>query len=552
MQAVAPTAPVPSPALRQVDSRSRPEPDLAPERSSSAAARCAGRSGLRRARPERARCPSASWSGAWSTGGPRFGGGPGRAASPPSVSSSATRWRSRTPSSGRWPPASGWRRSTPPCRVGGSGGLAVGRWRGPAWTWCVADRPAPADMRPRLGRAASPRAPGRRARHATRGDRAPACRRRRRRPVVVGHDGHAQGGPVEPGASCSHTARCVASHLELGSEDRGFNPLPLFHINAEVVGLLSTLVAGSCLVLDDRFHRTGFWDLMGQPLDHVDQRRARHHLALWRAPGRTRPCPAGIRFIRSASAPLPVAAADRFEASTGIPVIETYGMTEAASQITAHPLSVPRRAGSVGVPVGVELRDRPPDRAGRQPARGARPVRRRATSRSAVPSVIDGYVGGDARRSLPPGRLAAHRRPRTPRRRRLRLPDRPDRRRHQSRRREGLPAGGRGGHRRGPHGRRRWPSSAGTIRSWVRCPWPSSSCAAPTIRRRRRRRRRRGSETASGSDQALEREPGARQATGRPATSWQALPAGATGKVRRRAALDTPEVARPVHTSTGR
>ena len=31
-------------------------------------------------------------------------------------------------------------------------------------------------------------------------------------------------------------------------------------------------------------------------------------------------------------------------------------MTEAASQITAHPLSVPRRPGSVGLPVGVELR----------------------------------------------------------------------------------------------------------------------------------------------------------------------------------------------------
>ena len=61
-----------------------------------------------------------------------------------------------------------------------------------------------------------------------------------------------------------HTARRVASHLELGTEDRGFNPLPLFHINAEVVGLLSALVAGSSLVLDDRFHRSGFWDLMAR------------------------------------------------------------------------------------------------------------------------------------------------------------------------------------------------------------------------------------------------------------------------------------------------
>ncbi|HEX4126364.1 MAG TPA: AMP-binding protein [Acidimicrobiales bacterium] len=152
-----------------------------------------------------------------------------------------------------------------------------------------------------------------------------------------------------------HTARSVASHLQLNAEDRGFNPLPLFHINAEVVGLLSALVAGSSLVLDDRFHRTGFWDLMASRsitwINAVPAIVSR--LGALRA---DETVPSTVRFIRSASAPLPVAAADRFEASTGIPVIETYGMTEAASQITAHPLSVPRRPGSVGLPVGLELR----------------------------------------------------------------------------------------------------------------------------------------------------------------------------------------------------
>ena len=84
--------------------------------------------------------------------------------------------------------------------------------------------------------------------------------------------------------------------------------------------------------------------------------------------------------------------ADRFEDSTGIPVIETYGMTEAASQITAHPLSVPRRPGSVGLPVGVELRivrqsdpvgsplEAPEFHIGHVEIRG--------------PSVVEGYVGG--------------------------------------------------------------------------------------------------------------------------------------------------------------
>ena len=188
-----------------------------------------------------------------------------------------------------------------------------------------------------------------------------------------------------------HTAASVASHLELGPEDRGFNPLPLFHINAEVVAVLSALVAGSSLVLDDRFHRSGFWDLMGRrSITWINAVPAIVSRLSALDPGET--VPDSIRCIRSASAPLPVAVADRFEAGTGIPVIETYGMTEAASQITAHPLSVPRRPGSVGLPVGVELRivrqsdpvgsprEAPEFHIGHVEIRGA--------------SVVEGYVGG--------------------------------------------------------------------------------------------------------------------------------------------------------------
>src|SRR5579884_1801248 len=46
------------------------------------------------------------------------------------------------------------------------------------------------------------------------------------------------------------TATAVAAHHRITPDDRGYSPLPLFHINGLVVGLLSTLVAGSTLVLD--------------------------------------------------------------------------------------------------------------------------------------------------------------------------------------------------------------------------------------------------------------------------------------------------------------
>ncbi|MDQ1607452.1 MAG: oxalate---CoA ligase [Microbacteriaceae bacterium] len=156
-----------------------------------------------------------------------------------------------------------------------------------------------------------------------------------------------------PESQLLFVANAIARNNGLSPDDRGYNPLPLFHVNAEVVGLLSTLVAGATLVLDRRFHRTGFWELLSKRritwLNAVPSM-----LAVLARSGDIVP-PAGLRFIRSASAPLPDAVRAAF---SGIPLIVSYGMTEGASQITATPLGEPARPGSVGVPLGGEVQVR--------------------------------------------------------------------------------------------------------------------------------------------------------------------------------------------------
>ena len=150
-----------------------------------------------------------------------------------------------------------------------------------------------------------------------------------------------------------HAARSVVDHHQLTAADRGFNPLPLFHINAGVVALLATLLAGGTLVLDRRFHRTGFWPLLVER--EITWVNAVPAILTILATDHLPAAPPGLRFIRSASAPLPAAVRARVAAQTGVAVVESYGMTEAASQITATPLSGGHPAGSVGRPVGVEL-----------------------------------------------------------------------------------------------------------------------------------------------------------------------------------------------------
>jgi acyl-CoA synthetase (AMP-forming)/AMP-acid ligase II len=181
-----------------------------------------------------------------------------------------------------------------------------------------------------------------------------------------------------------YVAHAIALHNRLTPDDRGYNPLPLFHVNAEVVGLLATLDAGATLVLDRRFHRTGFWQLMSER--SITWINAVPAILAVLSRGDAIEPPEGLRFVRSASAPLPDPVREAFD---GIPLVISYGMTEAASQITATPLGEELRPGSVGVPVGVDVIVR--DDAGREVERGA-------TGALWIrgDGVIDGYYRGRA------------------------------------------------------------------------------------------------------------------------------------------------------------
>jgi acyl-CoA synthetase (AMP-forming)/AMP-acid ligase II len=68
------------------------------------------------------------------------------------------------------------------------------------------------------------------------------------------------------------------------------------------------------------------------------------------------PPPVGLRFIRSSSASLPPQVMAALEQKFACPVIEAYGMTEAAHQMASNRLPPgARKPGSVGVAAGPEI-----------------------------------------------------------------------------------------------------------------------------------------------------------------------------------------------------
>jgi acyl-CoA synthetase (AMP-forming)/AMP-acid ligase II len=150
-------------------------------------------------------------------------------------------------------------------------------------------------------------------------------------------------------------AKTIAAHHRFGPDDVGYSSLPLFHVNAQVVGLLTAVTAGATLALDDRFHAHDFWDVVNAARPTWINAVPAMLGILANGPGPVGDV-TGVRFVRSASAPLPLPVLTRFERRFGLPIVETYGLTEAASQVAANPIPPGiRKPGSVGLPIGVDL-----------------------------------------------------------------------------------------------------------------------------------------------------------------------------------------------------
>jgi len=179
-------------------------------------------------------------------------------------------------------------------------------------------------------------------------------------PALVLHTSGSTGRPkgvVLTHANLLANARQVALAHQLGPCDVALCVLPLFHINGLVVTTLAPLLSGGSVVMPRRFDADRVWGWI------------RAHGATWFSAVPTvlslllsRPPPPRealrtLRFARSASAALPLAVLEEFEARFGVPVIESFGISEAAGQVTTNPLPPARRKpGSVGLAFGNEVR----------------------------------------------------------------------------------------------------------------------------------------------------------------------------------------------------
>ncbi len=159
-------------------------------------------------------------------------------------------------------------------------------------------------------------------------------------------------------ANVTASAYHIGNTLALREDDVCLNIMPLFHIHGLIAETLSSMAAGASEICTPGFNALKFfgWFEEANPTWYTAV-PTMHQAILTRAERNRDIIEKGrLRLIRSSSSSLPPQVMEALEATFAVPVIEAYGMTEAAHQMASNPLPPhPRFPGCVGIAAGPDV-----------------------------------------------------------------------------------------------------------------------------------------------------------------------------------------------------
>jgi oxalate---CoA ligase len=159
-------------------------------------------------------------------------------------------------------------------------------------------------------------------------------------------------------ANVCASAHHVRETLQLSAPDCGLNIMPLFHIHGLVAGLLAPLAGGGRVFCSPGFNALKFfaWMQEARPTWYTAVSTMHQTIVARAAHNAQIIADHPLRFMRSSSASIPPQVIAALEAAFNAPLIESYGMTEAAHQMTSNPLPPGLRIpGSVGLAAGPDV-----------------------------------------------------------------------------------------------------------------------------------------------------------------------------------------------------
>ncbi|GEO79589.1 AMP-binding protein [Companilactobacillus mindensis] len=147
----------------------------------------------------------------------------------------------------------------------------------------------------------------------------------------------------------------IESH-KMTASDTTMVVMPMFHINAQAVAILSTRLSGGKIVVAEKFSASKFWQQVKD--NHVTWVSVVptiiNILLINQKANENYSDDIKLRFVRCSSFALPLDKLTAFQTRFHTQILEGYGMTETASQCTINPFDSPK-VGSAGKPFKTDV-----------------------------------------------------------------------------------------------------------------------------------------------------------------------------------------------------
>lgn len=150
----------------------------------------------------------------------------------------------------------------------------------------------------------------------------------------------------------------ISKSLELTEYDSCLNVMPLYHAHAIFTPLLASIQTGGAIVCTPGFNDKQFFSWLFEEKATWYSAVPTIHQSIVKAykQHKNRRISKSLRFIRSASSSLPPAVYNELREIFNVPVIEAYGLSEAASVVTSNPMPPKnQKIGSVGLRMGTDV-----------------------------------------------------------------------------------------------------------------------------------------------------------------------------------------------------
>jgi len=157
-------------------------------------------------------------------------------------------------------------------------------------------------------------------------------------------------------ANLAAMTTALQAEFRFTAADRALLILPLFHVNAIMLSIVTPLAAGGSAMILPKFDQRTFWDSVEKERPTYFSAVPAIYVFLSALPADVKPDTSSVRFVVCGAAPMPPSAIVDFETRYAIPLVEGYGLSESTVALTVNPIAGPRKAGTVGRPLpGLEV-----------------------------------------------------------------------------------------------------------------------------------------------------------------------------------------------------